>query len=481
MLHAPTLLLLAVQTLGAPAETAAPDLSRYADDVQRILREAVARGRAYDSLAELVQVAPHRLSGSPGAAAAVEWSREAMQRAGLQNVRLEPCTVTHWVRGEVARLEVAHPPAGWSTSLPILALGNSVATPAGGLTAELVRVTSFEELEELGAAGLVKGKIVFYDTPFPHELYSPFEAYGKTVKYRTQGAWRAAQQGAVATVVRSMSSRLDDTPHTGNQGYREGVPQIPTCAVSTLGADRLAALLARSTAGRPGEWGVSLTLELDCETRPPAPSFNVVGELVGREQPDEVLVVGGHLDAWDVGQGAHDDGGGCCQALEAARLLLALDLVPRRTIRVVHFMNEENGLGGGRAFYEQHAGELERVVMALESDSGSFAPRSFTTDANPDAFAILQAATRLMGEWGIAPAQPGGGGADIGPMKAAGVVLVGLRPDPQRYFGLHHSERDTLEQVEPREINLGAGVMAALLYTIADMEAPLPRNTPPAK
>ena len=202
---------------------------------------------------------------------------------------------------------------------------------------------------------------------------------------------------------------------------------------------------------------------------------------MGREKPEEVLVVGGHLDAWYVGQGAHDDGGGCCQAIEAARLLKVLDLVPRRTIRVVHFMNEENGLGGGRAFYAEHQDEMERIVMALESDSGSFAARSFTTDANPEALAILQAATALMGEWGIAPAQSGGGGADIGPMRASGVVLVGLRPDPQRYFGLHHSERDTLDQVEPREINLGAGVMAALLYTIAELEAPLPRNEVPEK
>ena len=266
-----------------------------------------------------------------------------------------------------------------------------------------------------------------------------------------------------------MTTRLDDYPHAGGMRYAEGVPEIPTAAVSTLAAERLASLLGR------GE-DVVLHLELDCRSYPDAPSFNVVGELPGREHPEEVLVVGGHLDAWDVGQGAHDCGAGCCQSIEVVRLLKELDLVPRRTIRVVLFMNEENGLGGARAYYRDHQDEMGRHRFALESDRGGFTPRGFTTDAEGEARAVLEEVALLLEGIGASTLRRGRGGADVGPMAQSGVVTAGLYPDPQRYFDLHHSARDTLEQVSPRELELGAAAMAALLYVVADLEAPLPHN-----
>jgi hypothetical protein len=255
--------------------------------------------------------------------------------------------------------------------------------------------------------------------------------------------------------------------------YADGVEQVPAVAISTVGAARLSNLLAR---GRP----VRVRLRLDCRTLPDVPSANVVGELVGSERPEEVLVVGGHIDAWDKGVGAHDDGAGCAQSIEAARLLLACGLRPRRTIRVVLFTNEENGLRGGRAYAEAHAEELDRHVMALESDRGGFLPRGFTTDANPAALAALRTLAEPLAELGAQTVRPGGGGADISTLAAAGVPLVGLWPDSSRYFDVHHCERDTLEQVSPRELQLGALSMAVLLWQVSEREEPLPRNRPPA-
>jgi len=461
---------LLLSALLAAPPVASGQLETYHETVERLVRRALSEGRAYTRLAELVDVAPHRLSGSPGAAAAVEWARQTMEREGLQNVRLEPVTVPHWVRGEVAELRVSGPPALAGAPLSIVALGGSVGTPPSGVTGRVLEVTSFNEVARLGERA--RGAILFYNRPMDASLLDPFDAYRGAVSQRTRGAIEAARVGAAAVIVRSMTTRRDDVPHTGGMRYEDGVPRIPAAAVSTLGADWLSARLA---AGHE----VELTLRLDCETLTDEPSFNVVGELVGSERPDEIVVVGGHLDAWDVGQGAHDDGAGCCQSIEAVRLIRELGLRPRRTIRVVLFMNEENGLRGGRAYRADHADELDRHVLALESDSGGFVPRGFTTNANPEAFAILESIVGLLEPAGAGTLWPGGGGADISPMAPHGVVLVGLKPDPQRYFDLHHSHSDVLSAVSDRELNLGAGVMAALLYVVADLPEPLPRNPVP--
>ena len=448
------------------------EIESYRPAVESLVREALARGQAYEMLASLCATAPHRLSGSPGAAAAVAWGQRAMAAAGLENVRLQPCLVPTWVRGEVENLTVLEPPELAGRRLPILALGGSVATPPDGLEAELVEITSWDQLDALGPDGLA-GKIAFFNRPMDPALLSYGAAYGGAVDQRGRGASESARHGGVAALVRSMTTRIDDFPHTGAMRYADDVPQVPAAAVSTRGAEQLAATL------RAGQ-SVRVRLELDCRTLPDSPSANVVGEIVGRERPDEVVLVGGHLDCWDVGQGASDDGGGCCQAIEALRLMKALGLQPRRTVRAVLFMNEENGSRGARAYREAEAaaGALGGHVLAIESDAGPFTPRAFTTDANDEALAVLQQIGALLRETGLQEVREGGGGADIDGLREHGVIVMGYSPDGQRYFDLHHSGRDTLDQVSPREIHLGAACIAAMAYVVADLEETLPRNVP---
>ncbi|RKY21777.1 MAG: peptidase M28 family protein [Planctomycetota bacterium] len=432
----------------------------YADEVAAIMAESLARGRAMERLTALCSTAPRRLAGSPGYLAAAEWARQTMLADGLENVRWELVEVPHWVRGSTGRVRLVEP-AAHAAELPMLALGGSIATPPGGITAELVVVDSLDAGKLLGEAA--RGRIVLFNGPLDPTLPTTFAAYSGAVGQRGAGATVAARQGAVASLVRSMTTRLDDNPHTGAMHYADDVPRIPHAAISTLAAEKLATLVA---AGQR----VVLHIEQNCETLPNEQNPNVIGEYRGTTRADEVLVVGGHLDAWDVGQGAHDDGGGCVQALEALRLLKTLGLRPKRTIRVVMFANEENGLAGGRGYAKAHEGELPRHVLALESDSGSFVPRGFSSDATGDTRELLAAIVELLEPWGAGTLVQGGGGADIGPMRAHGVIQVGLKPDSARYFDLHHSPRDTIEQVNPRELALGAGAMAALLYVAADIE-----------
>ncbi|HZM01356.1 MAG TPA: M20/M25/M40 family metallo-hydrolase [Planctomycetota bacterium] len=452
----------------------APEIEAYRPVAESLVREALVGNGAFELLTSLCTTAPHRLSGSPGAAAAVEWGRRTMLEAGLENVRLQPCLVPTWVRGEVERLTVLSPPELAGQELPILALGGSIGTPEAGLEAELLEITSWEQLDALGPDGLA-GRIAFFNRPMDPALLRPGAAYGGAVDQRGRGAIESARHGGVAALVRSMTTRLDDFPHTGAMRYAEGVPPVPAAAVSTLGAERLAAAL------REGQ-RVRVRLELACHSLPDSPSANVIGEIVGRERPEEVVLVGGHLDCWDVGQGASDDGGGCCQAIEALRLMKTLGLRPRRTVRAVLFMNEENGGRGAQAYREgeREAGALAGHVLAIESDSGPFTPRAFTTDANDEALAVLRQICALLEETGLQAVRPGGGGADIDGLKADGVIVMGYAPDGQRYFDLHHSARDTLDQVSPREIALGAACMAAMAYVVADLEERLPRNVPPA-
>ncbi len=450
--------------------TAAQDgsVESYRGTVERILGASLSEGQAFERLARLCEAAPHRLAASKGAEIAVELMKTEMEAAGFENVRLEPCEVPHWERGEVERLIVSWENKG--QRLPILALGGSVPTPGAGLEAGVIEVHSFEELHQ--RASEAAGKVVFFNRPMDPSLPSTFTAYVGAVNQRSLGALEAAKVGGVAALVRSMTTRRDDYPHTGAQRYEEGVERVPSAAISTNGAEVLSALIAAGV--EP-----TLSLTLDCRSYDDVPSFNVVGELAGREKPEEVVVVGGHLDSWNVGQGAHDDGGGCMQAFEVVRLLKALDLRPRRTIRAVMFMNEENGMRGAWAYHADHQAEMEHHVMALESDRGVFAPRGFTSDANPQALSVLQEIVALMADADIHVMAPGYGGVDIYPMSFSGVPLVGLLPDDEHYFDVHHSARDTMEQVNEREINLGAGALAALCYVVADLPEALPRNPIP--
>jgi len=428
---------------------------------RRLAAETLSQQQTYEHLVELCRVAPRRLSGTAAADRAVEWAEQTMRKLGLENIRREKVLVPKWVRGDRERLTVVEPAEFSGDELPILALGGSVGTPARGVTAEVVRVSGFPELDAMKRD--LAGKIVLYDTPMESAILDPFAAYGQAVQHRSGGAARAAAFGAVASITRSMTTRIDDHPHTGGMRYREGVAKIPAVALSTRATDRVSSWLA---AGRR----VVLRLELDCRTEDPVESANVIGEIIGRERPGEIVLVGGHLDSWDVGPGAHDDGAGCCHSLLAAATLKRLGLRPRRTIRVVLFMNEENGLAGGREYHRLNKDKLDQHVFALESDRGGFVPRGFSSGVEGSVRDRLELLVSQIAELGAGRLFHGGGGADISPLGRDGVVTVGFVPDPARYFDFHHTMIDAPEFVNPRELELGTAAIATLIYTVAELE-----------
>ncbi len=430
----------------------------YAEIARQIIRAALAEGQAYRMLAELTSLGP-RLSGSPQAAAAVEWSRQTMTKLGFDNVRLQEVMVPHWVRGPIEEAAIINSSTLGTIPLNVCALGGSIATPAMGIVAEVIEVKSFEELRALGKKA--EGKIIFFNRPMDASKINTFEAYGGAVNQRGSGAIEAAKAGGVAALVRSMTTRLDDAPHTGGMRYQDGVPKIPAAAISTIGANLLSQLIAQ-------EKTVRVRLKLTCQTLPDAPSANVIGEITGAEKPDEIIVVGGHLDSWDKGTGAHDDGAGCVQSIEVLRLLKALNLKPKRTIRAVMFINEENGLRGGEAYGREAAISKIKHVAAIESDRGGFAPRGFSVEADSARFARLARWSYLFKDIGADNIFRGGSGADISVLVRQGVPGIGLVPESQRYFDYHHSDNDVLAAVNERELHLGAAAMAVLCYVLAE-------------
>ncbi|MBX2898095.1 MAG: M20/M25/M40 family metallo-hydrolase [Cyclobacteriaceae bacterium] len=433
--------------------------------IQQIFNEALGRGKAYELLSDLCTNIGPRLSGSPGAAAAVEWSRHVMKDLAFDSVWLQPVMVPHWVRGQKETGRLISRKQG-TLLLNVCALGGSVATGPAGVVAGVVEVKSFEELKALGSAG-VKGKIVFFNRPMDATKIQTFTAYGGAVEQRANGASEAARLGAVAALVRSMGSNLEDYPHTGSMRYAPNVPKIPALAISTKHAELLSRVLKE-------EKEVQVYLENHSVTLEDAASFNVVGEIRGSEYANEIIVVGGHLDSWDLGQGAHDDGAGCVQAIEVLRLFKQMGYKPKRTIRAVMFMNEENGLRGGAAYARQ--AELQRAlrdgvqpqvhIAAIESDRGGFVPRGFTVPTDAAAKAKVRSWKPLLEPYGLTDFSTEGGGADIGPLASQGVHLLGLLPDSQRYFNYHHTAEDTIDKVDKRELELGAASMAALVYLI---------------
>ena len=407
-------------------------LARYDSVAQAITRTALVQNRSIEMLRELCAIGP-RLSGSPQAERAVQWSKTKMEQLGFELVRLEPVMVPHWVRGSTEEA-VAYPSRRrMIIPLAVTALGGSIGTPTGGVMAEVIEVRSFDELRANGDAA--KGKIVFFNRPMDPQHVNTFAAYGGAVDQRGVGAIEAAKAGGVAALVRSMNLRIDEFPHAGAMRYHDSIPRVPAAAVSTRDAELLSELLKT-------EPGSKVRLTLSCETLPDVESSNVVGEIRGSERPDEVIVIGGHLDSWDKGDGAHDDGSGCVQTIEAIRILKELGLRPKRTIRAVMFMNEENGLRGGVA-YAAAERPGERHVAAIESDEGGFMPRGFGVSDS--------AAYRTIKTWESLFAHMG---AD--------------RIETQRYFDHHHSDNDTIEWVNERELTLGAAAMAILAYVIAE-------------
>lgn len=430
----------------------------YQDISKQIVNTALREGKAYELLVDLTKLGP-RLSGSPHAAAAVELTRQMMEQLGFDNVRLQQVMVPHWVRGPIEEAAVINSPTIGMMPLTVCALGGSVATPEMGVVGEVIEVKSFEELRTLGKKA--EGKIIFFNRPMDPTKMDTFEAYGGAVNQRGSGAVEAAKVGGIAALVRSMTTRLDDVPHTGGLGYEDGVQKIPAAAISTHDANMLSRLIAQDKK-------VVVRLKLTCQTLPDAPSANVLGEIIGSEKPDEVIVIGGHLDSWDKGTGAHDDGAGCMQAIEAVRLIKACGLKPKRTIRAVMFMNEENGLRGGEEYAREAAEKNIKHTAAMESDRGGFAPRGFTVQADSLIVKKISQWAPLFASTGVEYINPGGGGADIWPLSRQGVPAIGLVPESHRYFDYHHSDNDTLDKVNERELELGAAAMAIMAYLISE-------------
>ncbi len=425
--------------------------------LKNIYKTSLTNGKSYDWLNHLSNQIGGRLSGSLNAERAVAYTKEELEKLGLDKVWLQPVMVPKWVRGpkEYAYIETG---PGKTTILNICALGGSVATPALGLKANIIEVQNFEELKALGKAN-VEGKIVFYNRPMQVDLINTFEAYGGCVDQRYSGAAEAAKYGAVGVIVRSMNLRMDDFPHTGAMSYGD-LPvekRIPSAAISTNDAELLSTMLELDKS-------IKLYFKQNCKQFKDVQSYNVIGEITGSEFPNEYMLVGGHLDSWDLGDGSHDDGAGVVQSMDVLRLLKEIGIKPKRSIRVVLFMNEENGLRGGNKYAEIAKAKRENHVFALESDSGGFTPRGFSFDCNEASFIQVLGWKHLFKPYLIHYFEKGYGGADIGPLKSDALVLAGLRPDSQRYFDHHHASNDTFDAVNKRELELGAATMTALVY-----------------
>ena len=423
-------------------------LDAYREPASRLLGAAMVDTFAWRRLATLTDTIGNRLSGTPELTRAIEWATTEMKRDGLENVHTEPVMVPHWVRGHESAeiIEPAH------HQIAMLGLGDSVGTPAAGVQAEALVVHSYQELE--AATSRVRGRIVVFNVPFT--------TYDQTRPYRSDGPSRAGQLGAVASLVRAVGPAGLRLPHTGGLNYAANAPKIPAAAISSEDADRLQRMSDR------GE-RIVLHLQMDAHFDADAPSFNVVAELRGREKPEEVVVIGGHIDSWDVGAGASDDGGGIVAAWEALRLMKNLGLRPRRTVRVVLWTNEENGGRGGQAYRDTHRAELARHVMMLEADSGLFRPVSFAVTANDTATATVRAIASLLANIEAQTVTPGGGGSDIGPSVAAASIPAVSYEGTGDYFLLHHTNADTVDKIAPVDVSRAAAAIAVVTYVIADL------------
>lgn len=428
------------------------------DVLKQFFDEEMKNSNAYPWLTYLTKKIGNRLSGSQGAANAVNWTSDELKNIA-DSVWLQPVKVPHWVRGdqETAYFKTSGK-KNPKQQLNVCALGGSIGTGPEGVKGKVVEVKTFEELKQLGEKH-IKGKIVFFNRAMDPTLMQTFSAYSGAVNQRGAGASEAARYGAIGVVVRSMGLNQEDYPHTGAMNYAADVPKIPAIAISTKHASLLSDQLK-------ADKDLDFYFESHCELLPDANSFNVIAELKGSEYRDEIIVVSGHLDSWDLGEGAHDDGAGCVQAMEVIRLFKVLGITPKRTIRVVLYMNEENGLRGGLEYAKQSEIKREKHLAAIESDRGGFTPRGFSMSATPDFRNKVMGWKTLLEPYGLTDFTMEGGGADIGPLAGTGIPLIGYVPDSQRYFDYHHTSEDTLEKVNKRELELGAGSMAVLVYLI---------------
>lgn len=423
--------------------------------LRKISDEIMLNGHCYENLRVLTKTIGHRLSGSPEADKAVTWGQDALRAAGADKVWLQPVDVPVWVRGKES-LKVQLQGASY-TEIPMLSLGNTQGTDNKILEREIVCVQNLEEFEQL-SADRVKDKIVFFNYKFRQDLISTFEGYGDAVKYRWVAVNKAAEKQAAAVIIRSVSTGADDEPHTGASRYNDGVNHVPAIAIGNISADKLNAACKQGTA--------RAQIRSNCKMMGTKRSYNVIGEIKGENQAAEIIVVGGHLDSWDVGEGAHDDGAGCTQAIEVIRAFKSLGIKPKRTVRAVLFMNEENGVKGGTAYADSALSQKERHLLAMESDAGGFVPRGVGLEMPVELKNKVKSWSALFAPYGVYDFSQEEGGVDIGPLKKQGVPLAGLLPDPQRYFDLHHSHNDVFETVSHRELKLGAWTMAAMVFLV---------------
>ena len=432
--------------------------SKDEQTLKEIYKSSLTNAKCYPWLEHLSNTIGSRLSGSIGAEKAVLYTKAQLETLGLDKVYLQEVMVPKWVRGEkeIAYLQVGKQ----KVNFQICALGGSVATPKKGLQAAIIEVKSLEELKALGTAK-VKDKIIFFNRPMDPEYVETFKAYSGCVDQRSSGAREAGLLGAKAVIVRSMNLRLDDLPHTGSTNYGDILKeqQIPAAAISTIGAE----LLSKSLKENPNS---TLYFKQSCEIFDDVLSYNVVGEITGSQHPEKIMVVGGHLDSWDLGDGSHDDGAGCVQSMEVLNIFKNIGYKPKNTLRVVLFMNEENGVRGGKEYEIQSSKNNENHIFALESDSGGFSPRGFTIDADEVNFNKISSWSTLFEPYLIHRFVKGHSGVDIGPLQSKHIVKVGLQPDSQRYFDYHHAANDTFDAVNKRELELGAAAMASLIYLI---------------
>lgn len=428
--------------------------------IRQIYNYALTEASCYEWLRGLCKDVGGRIAGSPQAEAAVPYIAQILDTLGFDDVRTQACTVPTWVRGEKEMVRIVNSNQIGTQELNALALGHSVGTGPMGLAAEVIEVQGLDDLEKLGREQ-IEGKIVFYNRPMDNTQLNTFGAYSGAVDQRGLGASRASKYGAVGALIRSMTTRLDDVPHTGAMSYEEGVTPIPALCISTNDAELLSRLLQREA--------VRVYMRSTCHPAAPATNYNVIGEIKGSTHPDEIILVGGHLDAWDVGEGAHDDGAGVVHAIEVIELLKKMNYTPKRTIRCVLFANEESGLAGGKAYWAASNEAKEYHMAAIESDRGGFTPRGFTCDGDADIFAEkfkkVYTWSPLLEPYGLG-LKKGYGGADISGLKSQKGLLFGFEPDSQRYFDYHHTAIDNFEAVNKRELELGAAAMAALVYLL---------------
>ena len=451
------IILILIPILIISCETTTPYDQETADVITQFYGDALGERESYNLLRDLSKDIGQRLSGSEGAAKAVLWSKEIMEGYGFDSVFLQEVMVPHWERGSYE--ECFYYEGNKKINLSILGAGGTVSTPFEGVTAEVVEVKSLEEVEVLGREG-VEGKIVFYNKAFNQRYINIGTSYGETGFQRRLGAIKAAEYGAVASVFRSLSSSNDDYPHTGSMSYKEGVDSIAHGGLGVLSSIKLSEKIKVDPKTK-------LTVRLSGKWFPDALSHNVIGEIKGSENPDNIILVGGHLDSWDVSEGAHDDGAGCVHSIGALRLFQKQGIKPKNTLRAVMFMNEENGLRGGTQYAENAIKNNEKLIVAIESDASAYIPRGFGFSGSDEQLEKIQDWLKYFDKNTISYFSKGGGGADIGPLhRRTGPPMFGLSIDGQKYFEIHHTAKDVFEAVHPREMELGTASMASLVYLI---------------